>query len=91
MLRKPDQPEAHSAQNAGVGAPGIPLEDLTLDQFSKVISTNLIAPFHCIQQAFRIMKAQEPQGGRIINNGSISSYVPRPNSAPYTSSKHGIR
>jgi NAD(P)-dependent dehydrogenase (short-subunit alcohol dehydrogenase family) len=77
--------------NAGVGIPfGVNLEDLTLEQWRRVIDTNLTGAFLCTQHAFRIMKAQEPRGGRIINNGSISAHVPRANSAPYTASKHGI-
>ena len=77
--------------NAGTGAPGtIMLEDLTLEQWQAVVNTNLTGPFLCTQEAFRIMKDQTPRGGRIINNGSVSSYVPRPNSAPYTSTKHAI-
>jgi NAD(P)-dependent dehydrogenase (short-subunit alcohol dehydrogenase family) len=76
--------------NAGIGAPAIPLEDLTLEQWQKVVDTNLTGPFLCTQEAFRIMKSQEPRGGRIINNGSISAHAPRPNSSPYTSTKHAI-
>ncbi len=76
--------------NAGVGVPFVPLEDLTLEQWRQVIDTNLTGAFLCTQQAFRIMKTQQPRGGRIINNGSISAHVPRANSAPYTASKHGI-
>lgn len=76
--------------NAGMGAPAIPFEDLTYEQWSKVVGVNLTGSFLCAQQAFRIMKSQTPQGGRIINNGSISAHVPRPNSAPYTSTKHAI-
>jgi NAD(P)-dependent dehydrogenase (short-subunit alcohol dehydrogenase family) len=76
--------------NAGMGAPAIPFEDLTYDQWSKVVGVNLTGSFLCAQQAFRIMKSQTPQGGRIINNGSISAHVPRPNSAPYTATKHAI-
>ena len=76
--------------NAGIGAPGIPLEDLTYEQWKSVVDTNLTGPFLCTQQAFKIMKDQEPQGGRIINNGSISAHVPRPNSSPYTSTKHAM-
>jgi NAD(P)-dependent dehydrogenase (short-subunit alcohol dehydrogenase family) len=76
--------------NAGVGAPGIPLEDLTYEQWKSVVDINLTGAFLCIQEAFRIMKAQEPRGGRIINNGSISAHAPRPNSAPYTATKHGM-
>jgi NAD(P)-dependent dehydrogenase (short-subunit alcohol dehydrogenase family) len=77
--------------NAGTGAPGtINLEDLAFEQWQSVVNTNLTGPFLCTQEAFRIMKAQSPMGGRIINNGSISAHVPRPNSAPYTSTKHAI-
>jgi NAD(P)-dependent dehydrogenase (short-subunit alcohol dehydrogenase family) len=76
--------------NAGVSAPGVPLEDLELGQWQKVLDTNLTGPFLCTQEAFKIMKSQQPRGGRIINNGSISAHVPRPNSAPYTCSKHAI-
>jgi NAD(P)-dependent dehydrogenase (short-subunit alcohol dehydrogenase family) len=75
---------------AGAGAPPIPLEDLTLEQWRKVIDVNLTGAFLCTQAAFRLMKDQTPQGGRIINNGSISAHTPRPNSAPYTASKHAI-
>jgi NAD(P)-dependent dehydrogenase (short-subunit alcohol dehydrogenase family) len=76
--------------NAGVGAPAIPLEDLTFEQWKTVVDINLSGVFLCIQEAFRIMKSQTPRGGRIINNGSVSSYAPRPNSAPYTATKHGV-
>lgn len=76
--------------NAGANAPGIPLEDLSADQWRQVIDVNLTGAFFCLQQAFRVMKRQSPRGGRIINNGSISAHVPRPNSAPYTASKHAI-
>ncbi|MGH9309321.1 MAG: SDR family oxidoreductase [Vicinamibacterales bacterium] len=76
--------------NAGVGAPGVPLEELTLEQWHAVVDTNLTAVFLCTQHAFRIMKRQQPRGGRIINNGSISAHVPRPNSAPYTATMHAI-
>ena len=76
--------------NAGVGARALPLEDLAFEQWKKVIDINLNGAFLCTQEAFRIMKAQQPQGGRIINNGSISAHAPRPNSAPYTASKHGM-
>jgi NAD(P)-dependent dehydrogenase (short-subunit alcohol dehydrogenase family) len=76
--------------NAGVSAPGIPLEDLTFEQWKTVVDTNLTGMFLCMQEAFRIMKAQDPKGGRIINNGSISARAPRPNSAPYTSTKHAV-
>ncbi len=76
--------------NAGVGAPPINLEDLTLAQWKAAVDTNLTGAFLCTQHAFRIMKDQSPRGGRIINNGSISAHVPRPNSAPYTSTKHAI-
>ena len=76
--------------NAGTGAPGVPIEQLTVSQWQHVVDVNLTGAFMCTQAAFRIMKNQNPQGGRIINNGSISAQVPRPNSAPYTSTKHGI-
>jgi NAD(P)-dependent dehydrogenase (short-subunit alcohol dehydrogenase family) len=76
--------------NAGSGAPPIPLEDLTYEQWKTVVDINLTGAFLCTQEAFRIMKSQEPMGGRIINNGSISATTPRPNSAPYTSTKHAI-
>ena len=76
--------------NAGMGAPAIPFEDLSLDQWQAVVATNLTAPFLCTQHAFRIMKDQTPRGGRIINNGSISAHAPRPLSSPYTSTKHAI-
>ena len=76
--------------NAGSGAPAIPIEELTLEQWQRVVSVNLTGAFLCTQAAFRIMKAQSPKGGRIINNGSISAHTPRPNSAPYTSTKHAI-
>lgn len=77
--------------NAGTGAPGtILLEDLSFEQWSAVVNTNITGPFLCTQEAFKIMKAQTPMGGRIINNGSISATAPRPNSAPYTATKHAI-
>jgi NAD(P)-dependent dehydrogenase (short-subunit alcohol dehydrogenase family) len=76
--------------NAGRGAPGVLLEDLTLDQWQSVVDVNLTGAFLCTQAAFKMMKSQNPQGGRIINNGSISAHAPRPNSAPYTSTKHAI-
>jgi NAD(P)-dependent dehydrogenase (short-subunit alcohol dehydrogenase family) len=76
--------------NAGVGASPNGIEALSYEEWSSVINTNLTGAFLCTQRAFRIMKTQEPQGGRIINNGSLAAYVPRPNSAPYTASKHGI-
>jgi len=77
--------------NAGIGTPGsVMLEDLTLEQWQAVVSTNLTGMFLCTQEAFRIMKSQTPRGGRIINNGSISAHAPRPNSAPYTSTKHAV-
>jgi NAD(P)-dependent dehydrogenase (short-subunit alcohol dehydrogenase family) len=76
--------------NAGIGAPGVLLDELTVEQWRAVVDTNLTGPFLCTQQAFRLMKAQTPMGGRIINNGSISAYVPRPHSAPYTATKHAI-
>ncbi|MEJ8570135.1 SDR family oxidoreductase [Microbaculum marinum] len=76
--------------NAGTGAPPVPLEDLTFEQWKTVVDVNLNGMFLCLQQAFRVMKAQTPQGGRIINNGSISAHAPRPNSAPYTATKHAV-
>ena len=76
--------------NAGVGAPGVPLDELTMEQWRAVVDTNLTGPFLCTQHAFRLMKSQTPMGGRIINNGSISASVPRPHSAPYTATKHAI-
>jgi NAD(P)-dependent dehydrogenase (short-subunit alcohol dehydrogenase family) len=76
--------------NAGISAPGVPFEDLTYEQWTSVLSVNLTGAFLCAQEAVRIMKAQDPRGGRIINNGSISAHVPRPNSAPYTATKHAI-
>ncbi|HZH52963.1 MAG TPA: SDR family oxidoreductase [Microvirga sp.] len=76
--------------NAGIGAPAVPLEDLTVEQWRSVVDTNLTGAFLCTQEAFRIMKSQEPRGGRIINNGSVSAYAPRPLSAPYTATKHAI-
>ena len=76
--------------NAGSGAPAIPMEDLSYEQWSKVVGANLTGPFLCAQQAIKMMKAQDPRGGRIINNGSLSAYVPRPNSAPYSATKHAI-
>ena len=76
--------------NAGIGAPAIPLEDLTYEQWKAVVDTNLTGSFLCTQEAFKIMKNQTPMGGRIINNGSISANTPRPNSSPYTSTKHAM-
>jgi NAD(P)-dependent dehydrogenase (short-subunit alcohol dehydrogenase family) len=76
--------------NAGTAALGIPLEDITYEQWQAVVDVNLTGTFLCTQEAFRLMKDQQPRGGRIINNGSISAHVPRPNSAPYTSTKHAI-
>ncbi len=76
--------------NAGTGGRALPMEDLTLEQWNKVVSVNLTGAFLCAQEAIRIMKAQQPRGGRIINNGSLSAHAPRPNSAPYTATKHGI-
>jgi NAD(P)-dependent dehydrogenase (short-subunit alcohol dehydrogenase family) len=76
--------------NAGMGAPSVPIEDLTFDQWSAVLGVNLTGAFLCAQEAVRFMKAQSPRGGRIINNGSISAHTPRPNSAPYTATKHAI-
>jgi len=76
--------------NAGQNAPGVPFEDLPYDKWKAVVDTNLSGSFLCAQAAFRMMKNQSPQGGRIINNGSISAHAPRPDSAPYTASKHGV-
>jgi len=76
--------------NAGQNAPGIPLEELSFEQWQSVVDANLTGAFLCTQEAFRLMKAQTPRGGRIINNGSISAHAPRPNSAPYTATKHAI-
>jgi NAD(P)-dependent dehydrogenase (short-subunit alcohol dehydrogenase family) len=76
--------------NAGTGAPPVPLEDLTWEQWKTVVDANLHGAFLCTQEAIRIMKSQTPRGGRIINNGSISAHAPRPNSAPYTATKHAI-
>jgi len=76
--------------NAGIGAPAVPMEDLTFEQWSAVVGVNLTGAFLCAQHAIRMMKAQEPRGGRIINNGSISAHSPRPNSTPYTATKHAI-
>ncbi|HTW98532.1 MAG TPA: SDR family oxidoreductase [Acidimicrobiales bacterium] len=76
--------------NAGIGAPAVPFEELTLSMWSSVIATNLTGAFLCTRQAFLVMKHQTPRGGRIINNGSLSAYVPRARSAPYTASKHAI-
>jgi NAD(P)-dependent dehydrogenase (short-subunit alcohol dehydrogenase family) len=100
---KPDQVQALFAKanetfgrldvlfnNAGTTAPGIPMEDLTYRQWSAVVEVNLTGAFLCAQAAIKLMKAQQPRGGRIINNGSISAHAPRPNSAPYTATKHAI-
>jgi NAD(P)-dependent dehydrogenase (short-subunit alcohol dehydrogenase family) len=76
--------------NAGHGAPGVLLEDLTFEQWQSVVDVNLTGSFLCTQAAFKLMKDQDPRGGRIINNGSISAHTPRPNSAPYTATKHAI-
>ena len=76
--------------NAGTNAPAVPLEDLDPAAWRQVVDVNLSAAFYCTQQAFRLMKAQDPKGGRIINNGSISAHAPRPHSAPYTATKHAI-
>ena len=76
--------------NAGKGAPAVPFEELTFEQWTSVVAVNLTGAFLCAQAAIRIMKSQQPRGGRIINNGSISAHVPRPRSAPYTSTKHAI-
>jgi NAD(P)-dependent dehydrogenase (short-subunit alcohol dehydrogenase family) len=76
--------------NAGMGAPGMPLEDLPYEKWQQVVDVNLTGMFLCTQEAFKIMKEQTPRGGRIINNGSISAHAPRPSSAPYTSTKHAV-
>jgi NAD(P)-dependent dehydrogenase (short-subunit alcohol dehydrogenase family) len=76
--------------NVGIGAPGVPLEELTLADWQAVVETNLTGTFLCTQEAFRLMKAQTPRGGRIVNNGSISAYTPRPRSVAYTATKHAI-
>lgn len=76
--------------NAGVSAPPLPLEELSIEQWRQVVDINLNGMFYCIQQAFKIMKTQNPGGGRIINNGSISAYAPRPNSIAYTATKHAV-
>jgi NAD(P)-dependent dehydrogenase (short-subunit alcohol dehydrogenase family) len=77
--------------NAGTNAPGVPLEDLSVEDWKAVVDTNLSGPFYVMQNAFRVMKSQTPRGGRIINNGSVSSEVPRPDSAPYAATKHAVR
>ena len=76
--------------NAGIGAPAVPLEELSYEQWTGVVDVNLTGAFVCTQEAFRIMKDQDPRGGRIINNGSVSAHVPRPHSAPYTATKHAL-
>jgi len=76
--------------NAGLFAPAVPLEDLTVEQWRRVVDVNLTGAFLCTRAAFRLMKAQDPRGGRIVNNGSISAHAPRPDSAPYTATKHAI-
>ena len=76
--------------NAGIGAPGVPLEDVTYAQWSAMVAVNLTGAFLCAQEAIRLMKAQHPRGGRIINNGSLSAHTPRPHAAPYTATKHAI-
>lgn len=76
--------------NAGTGAPAVPLEDLPVEDWRRVVDVNLTGAFLCTREAFRLMKGQDPRGGRIINNGSISAHLPRPNSAPYTAAKHAI-
>ena len=78
------------SNNAGMGAPGVLLEELTFEQWTAVVNVNLTGVFLCTQEAFKVMKSQDPAGGRIINNGSISAHVPRPNSAPYTATKHAV-
>ncbi|MFT6430096.1 MAG: NAD(P)-dependent dehydrogenase (short-subunit alcohol dehydrogenase family) [Halopseudomonas sp.] len=102
-VRKPESVEALFAatrehfgrldllfNNAGTGAPPVPLEDVSFAHWQATLETNLTGAFLCTQQAFKIMKSQQPMGGRIINNGSISAHAPRPNSAPYTSTKHAM-
>jgi NAD(P)-dependent dehydrogenase (short-subunit alcohol dehydrogenase family) len=102
-VSKPDQVQALFARtrdrfgrldvlfnNAGISAPGVPMEDLTYAQWKAVVDVNLTGSFLCAQEAIKLMKAQRPRGGRIINNGSISAHAPRPNSAPYTATKHAI-
>jgi NAD(P)-dependent dehydrogenase (short-subunit alcohol dehydrogenase family) len=76
--------------NAGINVPGVPMEDLTVEQWNSVVAVNLTGSFLCAREAVRLMKKQEPRGGRIINNGSISAHSPRPHSAPYTATKHAI-
>ena len=76
--------------NAGAAAPSIPMEDLSFEQWNSVVAVNITGAFLCAQEAIRIMKSQNPRGGRIINNGSISAHTPRPNSAPYTATKHAV-
>jgi len=76
--------------NAGINAPAVPLEDLTYEEWKSSVDTNFTGAFLCTQEAFKIMKSQNPRGGRIINNGSISAHAPRPNSAPYTATKHAV-
>lgn len=76
--------------NAGTNAPSVPMEDLSFEQWSAVVAVNLTGSFLCAQHAIRLMKSQQPRGGRIINNGSISAHAPRPNSAPYTATKHAV-
>lgn len=76
--------------NAGMGGPNVPLDELSIDKWRQIVDVNLNGAFWCVREAFRVMKAQTPRGGRIINNGSISAHTPRPNSAPYTATKHAI-
>jgi len=76
--------------NAGIGGRALPMEDFTIEQWNKVVAVNLTGAFLCAQEAIKMMKAQQPRGGRIINNGSISAHAPRPHSAPYTATKHGM-
>src|SRR5947208_9663170 len=76
--------------NAGISAPGVPMEDLSYEQWNAVVGVNLTGAFLCAQEAIRLMKAQDPRGGRIINNGSISAYAPRPRSVAYTTTKHAV-
>lgn len=76
--------------NAGTGAPAVPLDELPVEEWTRVLAANLTGVFLCMREAFRVMKTQDPMGGRIVNNGSISAHAPRPHSAPYTASKHGV-
>jgi NAD(P)-dependent dehydrogenase (short-subunit alcohol dehydrogenase family) len=76
--------------NAGIGSPAVPIDELSVEKWQSVVDINLTGVFLCIRQAFRLMKSQDPMGGRIINNGSVSAQAPRPNSSPYTATKHGV-